>query len=317
MKCITEFFAVNCLLVSTCLYQARDFVLKSAEDCLDRYQAMFLKVSRRFAVVGSAKSTSTNDPHLSKTCEWFLCQDRGNGNTPNRLYSESRNFYPHVPESNIWEKRYISGSRKYYSFGDYLEDLQELKKNDDEEEAGFLGKSTIGAPNLFSIAIVAPSGSLFSAEIGPLISLLNMHTSFEESREGDDLVGKFYLTNYVAEMRFTKTFGYMPSKVKTFFNNREMPGAPKRAEYTIPWHESESEWKKVGDDTWVPVHVTSILHPSRRVKEGKEVEATATWDLKIDSNLMRDVNAELLPDDGPIAEVRKKLLANGVEKRNR
>ena len=55
--------------------------------------------------------------------------------------------------------------------------------------------------------------------------------------------------------------------------------------------------------------VSSILFlDSPNSKSGKKVEATATWDLVVEKSVLTDEKVELLPEEGPIAEVRTKLL---------
>jgi hypothetical protein len=288
-----------------------DFEPESALDCLDRFQEMVRKVSKNGAVLGSANVTSIDQPHLSKKFEWFLVDQQWTNNESNRRYSESRILYPHAPNSNVWEKRYIAEGKLNRSLGDYLDPLKEVKRDDDEEESKYLSRQTVGAPNLFALAACGPALLLKDTQV--LNQVLNQHKVLEEERDNGDIVGKFYGINFVSEIRFSKKASYLPAEMKSYFYSPKQPGAAPSSpdDYKILWSESLVKWERVADETdiWAPVEVKSILHrisPGR--EQGQEVEAIASWEFDLKESLLSDDNIELLPLGGPVSDLRKHML---------
>lgn len=307
MKPIVLSFLVA--MLSSCNLIAQDFTPESAQECFDRFQSMYLKVSRSYAVLGSAKQTSIDMPNLSKTYEWFAVEVLGTNKSPRQFYSESKLFYPHAPDSNVWEKRYINDKKVSYSYGDFLTPVKELEQEEDEEEELYLRRAAIGCPNLFAISVLSFSDSTLLADKGKLLRTLNGFELFQEERKGNDFFGRFYGSNFVSEIWFSKASGYMPTLCKTFFYTPQKAAAPTPDQYKVLWSEIESQWENVGDDTWVPIQVSNITHrTSRNSKRGVEVQGQVKWDLKINSSLLTEKSVALMPMDGPLAEIRSKLL---------
>lgn len=295
-----------------------EFEPESAAECLDRFQEMTRKVSSNGAVLGSANVTSIDQPHLSMKYEWFHIDQRPvTRNDSNRNYSESRILYPHAPDSNVWEKRYVAEGKLHRSLGDYLSPLKAVDREEDEEDSKYLSRQTVGAPNLFALAVCGPS--LLLKDMQVLNQVLNQIKVLEEKRDNGDVIGKFYGINFVSEIRFAKKASYLPTEMKSYFYSPKQRGASPSSpdEYKTLWSESEIKWERVEDQTdiWAPVQVKSILHRTtrRHAGRGREVEAIASWEFKLKDSLLSGENIEQLPLDGPVADLRKHLLASKTD----
>jgi hypothetical protein len=309
MKCILVYLAVSCLLACNCTAQVNE--PESSAECLDEFQLLIQKVCHKYAVVGSAQLTSTNQPRFSKTIDWFVVEDRGNRQRPKRCYSESRALYPHAPNSNVWEKRYIDDARLFRSMGDFTESLRELTKRDDDDDADrFLRFKSVAFPNLFMLSMI--TGGSLENEAKDIVRIVNSFKVLNEKKVGEDIVALFFERTSVVEVQFSHRDNYLPIKVKGFFNSRKDAADPEPKDYAIPWFESETKWQKMDDSIWVPIRVTSVLfRDNPRLDRGMEIDARANWQLKFDDALLSDTNVDLLPIGGPIAELRTNLLESG------
>ncbi len=304
--------AVLCVVCASAGSVADDDIApESAAECLDRFQSLVQRVGNQYAMVGRAELSSTDKPWFSKTIDWFVVETKPHGEHPRRSYSECRALYPHAPTSDVWERRFRSGSKLFRSMGDYVEPLSELTQREDDkaDEQVFLRRKAVAFPNMFVLSLISPNGGGTEFETPDIVRIINTLKVLSEEVRGGDIIGTFYERTSVIEVKFAKSCGYLPTEVSGFFNRAQPSVEPEQNDYASPWYQCEIEWKKVGSDVWLPIKVSSnsFSTTAKAKRGGMELDAFASWEVSVPDDILDKSNIDLLPADGPVSQLRTEL----------